>query len=70
MTTEEIVTKKVKSILQDEKKLQKVSNLAVKDAFENVLAINKSDETLGAYTKHSAHTKTSTKGCVMGCIGG
>jgi hypothetical protein len=22
------------------------------------------------YTKHSAHTKSSTKGCVMGCIGG
>lgn len=22
------------------------------------------------YKKHSNHTKTSTKGCVMGCIGG
>lgn len=70
MSTEEIVTKKVKSVFQDERKLQNVSNPALKDAFESVLAINKSDELVGAYTKHSAHTKTSTKGCVMGCIGG
>ena len=70
MTTEEIVTKKVKSVFQDEKKLQNISNPALKDTFETVLAINKSDELVGAYTKHSAHTKTSTRGCVMGCIGG
>ncbi len=70
MSTEEIVTKKVKSVFQDERKLQNVSNPALKDAFESVLAINKSDELVGSYTKHSAHTKTSTKGCVMGCIGG
>lgn len=70
MTTEEIVTKKIKRVFEDEKILQKVENPAIKDAFETVLAINKSDEMIGAYTKHSAHTKTSTRGCVMGCIGG
>ena len=70
MTTEEIVTEKVKKIMKDESILHKIENPAIKDAFETVLAINKSDEIHGAYTKHSAHTKTSTKGCVMGCLGG
>lgn len=70
MTTEEIVTKKIKRVFEDEEILQKVENPAIKDAFETVLTINKSDEMIGAYTKHSAHTKTSTRGCVMGCIGG
>ncbi|MBI5326155.1 MAG: hypothetical protein HZB41_12940 [Ignavibacteriae bacterium] len=70
MITEEIISEKIKEISSDESILLKMNYPALQDAFTSVIAINKSDEIIGAYTKHSAHTKTNTRGCVMGCLGG
>jgi hypothetical protein len=70
MEKEEIVNLKIAELFKDKTKINKIENLALKDAFESVNAINNADEINGAYTKHSAHTKTSTRGCVAGCLGG
>ncbi len=70
MNTNVLTSKKIKDCLEDESKIQEIKSPAMRDAFQTVSSINKNDKIIGAYTKHSAHTKTSTKGCVMGCIGG
>jgi len=46
-------------------KKESINLPALKEVFEHVLFAKNSK---GYYTKHTAHTKSSTKGCVMGCI--
>jgi predicted HTH domain antitoxin len=54
-------------ILSNEERIQEIELPALKEVFGYVCASRNKNM---AYTKHSAHTKTSTKGCPMGCLGG
>lgn len=40
---------------------------ALREVMENVVLIK---ESKFGYSKHSDHSKSSTKGCAMGCLGG
>ena len=40
---------------------------ALKEVLQHVAATREGNN---YYTKHSAHTKSSTKGCTLGCMGG
>lgn len=61
------ILKKNEEIISNNKEIEKVKLPALKEVIEHVASTKDSN---GYYTKHSAHTKSSTKGCVMGCIGG
>lgn len=61
------VLARVDEIIGDPLLIEGVKLPAVREVLEHVATAEKAGH---AYTKHSAHTKTSTKGCVMGCIGG
>jgi len=55
------------SVIGNTDEIKKVKLPALREVLGYVTASRSKD---CAYTKHSAHTKTSTGGCVMGCIGG
>ena len=61
------VIEKAKAVLTDEAKLAEVRLPALREVLKHVAT---SDTREFAYKKHSDHSKTSTGGCVMGCIGG
>jgi len=54
-------------ILSNEERIKEIELPALKEVFGYVYASRNKNM---AYTKHSVHTKTSTKGCPMGCLGG
>lgn len=59
--------RKSENILEKKEKIIELKLPALKEVFGYVFA---SREKNMAYTKHSAHTKTTTGGCPMGCLGG
>ena len=54
-------------IIVNQKKINNVKLPALKEVIEHVASTKNSD---GYYTKHSAHTKSSTRGCPVGCLAG
>ena len=61
------VIEKAAAIMADPGQVEKIELPALKEVVQNVAATRDANN---YYTKHSAHTKSSTKGCVMGCISG
>jgi hypothetical protein len=59
--------KKSEEIITNREAISKIKLPALKEVIEHVASTKNSH---GYYTKHSAHTKSSTKGCVMGCLAG
>ena len=61
------VLEKAEVLMNDSDKMGEIARPALREILEHVA----STKTKGfAYKKHSDHSKTSTKGCVMGCVGG
>lgn len=61
------VLEKCEEIIIDHEKIDNVNLPALKEVIEHVASTKNSD---GYYTKHSAHTKSSTRGCIVGCLAG
>lgn len=61
------VVERAEAIMNDSQQIEQIQLPALKEVLQNVAA---SKDANNYYTKHSAHVKSSTKGCVMGCIGG
>lgn len=61
------VVGKAEVIMGDPNAMRNIKLPALEEVLQHVAA---SKDTINAYTKHSAHTKSSTKGCAMGCLGG
>lgn len=58
---------KSESVISNVNDIKNIKLPALREVLEYVAASRSKNF---AYTKHSAHTKTSTKGCAMGCLGG
>jgi hypothetical protein len=61
------VIQKSHCIIGDTEKVEQIKLPALREVLGYVTASKNSEF---AYTKHSAHTKTSTKGCPLGCLAG
>lgn len=62
-----LVIEAAERLLRNPASVAAISRPAVREVFEHVAT---AAEAGFGYKKHGDHTKTSTKGCVMGCIGG
>ncbi len=63
----EKVVERAHEVMKTGQGMQTVSLPALREVMEHVVSTN--DRSFG-YKKHSDHTKSSTRGCVMGCLSG
>ena len=61
------IRRKTETIMAHLEQLDNIELPALREVLQHVASSTRENN---YYTKHSAHTKTSTKGCVMGCLGG
>ena len=61
------VVERAEVLMNTQEGINSIKLPALREVMEHVASTK---ENAHGYTKHSAHTKTSTKGCPMGCLGG
>lgn len=61
------IIEKVDVLISSEDGINSIKLPAIREVMEPVAS---SRENQLGYAKHSDHTKSSTRGCVMGCLGG
>lgn len=68
MIAEEVtqVVDKVNALMDSEDGLMSIERPALKEVMEHIMVTK---DIIG-YSKHSDHSKSSTGGCALGCLGG
>ena len=61
------VLERASAVMNDTSRRQSINLPALNEVMDHVATTNAKE--LG-YKKHADHTKSSTKGCAMGCLGG
>lgn len=61
------VLERAEEVMGSREEIDRIELQALKEVMEQVAS---SKGSVYGYKKHSDHSATSTKGCVMGCIGG
>ncbi len=67
METLTLVLEKANAAMSNREEVESIKFPALKEVMEEVIF---TEGTAYDYTRHSDHSKSSTRGCVMGCVGG
>ncbi|HBY01740.1 MAG TPA: hypothetical protein DEG92_04230 [Rikenellaceae bacterium] len=67
METLTLVLEKANEVMGNRVEVENIKFPALREVMEEVIF---TAGTVNDYTRHSDHSKSSTRGCVMGCVGG